>query len=359
MRITDYSILTSSGNLDETLNDILLDRDNFTETDEFKEYNVHKVGKVDVDVSAYPSSRYSRSAQLALKAMETIDTDMLLRRYAPEEIMVIVGTGVGGMDESEGAAERTLQGKKPSPTFIPKALGNSIAYHICQRYGFKGGSYSIGSACASSAHALALAVKELEYSFHPIECVIVVGVEGSLGRLGIGGFTALRALATGPDASSIPFDERRSGFIMSEGAGVIVLEGTKAWDDGLAKIRGINMNTDTAEITQGTLDAYTDAIDFHWRDDLGLDIFIKAHATSTPKGDELEAEAINLVYDKERVTIFAPKKHIGHTLGASGVIETILSLEYVQRINHKSKYVISNSFGFGGTNISLLIERGD
>ena len=356
MYITDYSLLTPLGNLKETMKGIKKKEKNFSTIEDYSDFKIYKFGKVNADVSEYPDSQHARCSQLAMKAMESIDTKRLQKVYEPHEIAVIVGTGVGGMEETEAAHRRVLNGRRPAPNFIPKALASSIPYHVAQKYNFLGGNYTVGSACASGAHAIRTAYLELLRAASQIQAVVVIATESAICGIGVGGFASMRALAKGRDADSVPFSEDRSGFVMSEGCGVMVLESCpRDAKDEKGYIVDTQMNTDTAEITQGTSKAYQDVIDFTWYDNVDKPL-IKAHATSTPMGDEVELEAIQKVYGK-KARIFAPKEYLGHTLGASGVIEAVTALEYAKIMRYTNDHIVSNSFGFGGTNISLLLRR--
>ena len=313
---------------------------------------------------------------------------------------VLIGSGIGGLetiyDSSLLLAERGA--RRLSPFFIPSALINLISGQVSIRHGLKGPNHAVVTACSTGAHAIGDAARLIKYG--DADVMVAGGAEAAVCRLGIAGFCALRALSTGyndtPAEASRPWDSGRDGFVMGEGAGVVVLEeyehakarGAKIY----AEIKGYGLSGDAYHITAPAEDG-----DGGYRSmsaalrDARLDIeaidYINAHGTSTPLGDIIELNAVTKLYggDKSKINMSSTKSSIGHLLGASGAVEAIFSIlavmhdtlpptrnldtpsEEAQGINlvaheaqsHKVRNVLSNSFGFGGTNASLIFGKLD
>ena len=313
---------------------------------------------------------------------------------------VLIGSGIGGLetiyDSSLLLAERGA--RRLSPFFIPSALINLISGQVSIRHGLKGPNHAVVTACSTGAHAIGDAARLIKYG--DADLMVAGGAEAAVCRLGIAGFCAMRALSTGyndaPEQSSRPWDSGRDGFVMGEGAGVVVLEeyehakarGAKIY----AEIKGYGLSGDAYHITAPAEDG-----DGGYRSmsaalrDARLDIeaidYINAHGTSTPLGDIIELNAVTKLYggDKSKINMSSTKSSIGHLLGASGAVEAIFSIlavmhdtlpptrnldapsEEAQGINlvaheaqsHKVRNVLSNSFGFGGTNASLIFGKLD
>ena len=313
---------------------------------------------------------------------------------------VLIGSGIGGLetiyDSSLLLAERGA--RRLSPFFIPSALINLISGQVSIRHGLKGPNHAVVTACSTGAHAIGDAARLIKYG--DADLMVAGGAEAAVCRLGIAGFCALRALSTRyndtPTKASRPWDSGRDGFVMGEGAGVVVLEeyehakvrGAKIY----AEIKGYGLSGDAYHITAPAEDG-----DGGYRSmsaalrDARLDIeaidYINAHGTSTPLGDIIELNAVTRLYggDKSKINMSSTKSSIGHLLGASGAVEAIFSIlavmhdtlpptrnldapsEEAQGINlvaheaqsHKVRNVLSNSFGFGGTNASLIFGKLD
>ena len=313
---------------------------------------------------------------------------------------VLIGSGIGGLetiyDSSLLLAERGA--RRLSPFFIPSALINLISGQVSIRHGLKGPNHAVVTACSTGAHAIGDAARLIKYG--DADLMVAGGAEAAVCRLGIAGFCALRALSTGyndtPAEASRPWDSGRDGFVMGEGAGVVVLEeyehakarGAKIY----AEIKGYGLSGDAYHITAPAEDG-----DGGYRSmsaalrDARLDIeaidYINAHGTSTPLGDIIELNAVTKLYggDKSKINMSSTKSSIGHLLGASGAVEAIFSIlavmhdtlpptrnldtpsEEAQGINlvaheaqsRKVRNVLSNSFGFGGTNASLIFGKLD
>ena len=313
---------------------------------------------------------------------------------------VILGSGIGGLETIANTTE-LLNSKGPrkvSPFFIPSALINLLSGQVSIRYGFKGPNHSVVTACSTGAHAIGDASRIIKYG--DADVMIAGGAEAACCRIGMAGFAAARALSTNfndqPSSSSRPWDQQRDGFVMGEGAGVVVLEernhalarGAKIY----AEIKGYGMSGDAHHITapadngDGGFRAMQSAlIDANIKNS-EID-YINAHGTSTPLGDMIELKAIGRLLEdnSSKTSISSTKSATGHLLGAAGAIEAIFSiLSIVNQIvpptnnlinpDEKSagfdlvpikakkriiKNVLSNSFGFGGTNASLLFGSSD
>jgi 3-oxoacyl-[acyl-carrier-protein] synthase II len=309
---------------------------------------------------------------------------------------VYVASGIGGFDVIEREHTKYMQGGpgKISPFFIPASIVNLASGHVSIRYGAKGPNSATATACSASAHAIGDAYKIIQRC--DAEVMIAGGSEAAITPMGVGGFAAMRALSTrndDPEHASRPFDAERDGFIVGEGAGILILESLDfAQHRGakiLAEIVGYGMSGDAYHITQPaeegdggyrvTLAALKDAKIAPA--DVG---YVNAHGTSTPLGDAIETMALKHVFGENatKVPISSTKSMTGHLLGGAGGLEAGISvlalrdqilpptinyehpdpacdLDYIP--NHARKasveYALSNSFGFGGTNASLLFKR--
>ena len=313
---------------------------------------------------------------------------------------VILGSGIGGLETIANTTEllNTKGPRKVSPFFIPSALINLLSGQVSIRYGFKGPNHSVVTACSTGAHAIGDASRIIKYG--DADVMVAGGAEAACCRIGMAGFAAARALSTNfndqPSSSSRPWDQQRDGFVMGEGAGVIVLEernhalarGAKIY----AEIKGYGMSGDAHHITapadngDGGFRAMQSAlIDANIKNS-EID-YINAHGTSTPLGDMIELKAIGrlLESNSSKTSISSTKSATGHLLGAAGAIEAIFSiLSIVNQVvpptnnlinpdkessgfdlvpikakKRTIKNVLSNSFGFGGTNASLLFGSSD
>jgi 3-oxoacyl-[acyl-carrier-protein] synthase II len=317
------------------------------------------------------------------------------RELAPR-VGVFIASGIGGFTTIEREHKALLEGgpRKISPFFIPSAIINLAAGQVSIRYGAKGPNSATCTACSASAHAIGDAFEIIRRN--AADVMIAGGSEAAITPMGIGGFGALRALSTRnqePEKASRPFDKDRDGFIVGEGAGVLILEeyerakarGAKIY----AELVGYGMSADAYHITapsedgDGAFRVMRAAIESAGVAPDVVD-YINAHGTSTPQGDQLETLAIKRCFGDHarRVAVSSTKSMTGHLLGAAGGLEagiTVLAvhdqiapptinldhpdencdLDYVP---HKSRpvritYALSNSFGFGGTNAALLFRR--
>ena len=313
---------------------------------------------------------------------------------------VILGSGIGGLETIAKTTEIMISKgpRKVSPFFIPSALINLLSGQVSIKYGFKGPNHSVVTACSTGAHAIGDASRIIRYG--DADVMVAGGAEAACCRIGMAGFAAARALSTSfndnPSISSRPWDQARDGFVMGEGSGVLVLEERQhAIARGAniyAEIKGYGMSGDAYHITapaetgDGGFRAMQAAVRDANLSSSDLD-YINAHGTSTPLGDMIELRAIRklLQHNIDNTSISSTKSATGHLLGAAGAIEAIYSiLSLVNQIvpptnnllnpdNETSgfdlvpihakkrsvKNVLSNSFGFGGTNASLLIGSAD
>ncbi len=312
---------------------------------------------------------------------------------------VMVGSGIGGLETIFDAALLVHQDKtkRLSPFFIPAALANLASGHLSIKFGLKGPNHSVVTACATGVHAIGDAARIIMWG--DADVMLAGGAEATVCEIGVAGFCAARALSTGfndnPTAGSRPWDKDRDGFVMGEGAGVLVLEeyehakkrGAKIY----AEVSGYGMSGDAHHITapaEGHDGAYR-AMKAALRNG-GLtasDIqYVNAHGTSTPLGDDLELEAVERLFgDHARnVAMSSTKSATGHLLGAAGAIEAIFSIlairdgvapptlnldepsrtSVIDRVakvaqQRKINVALSNSFGFGGTNASVIFRAVD
>ncbi|CAA7622084.1 beta-ketoacyl-ACP synthase II [Magnetospirillum sp. SS-4] len=313
-----------------------------------------------------------------------------------ERTGVMIGSGIGGLPNiADGAATLEKSGpRRISPFFIPAALINLVSGHVSIRYGFKGPNHAVVTACATGAHAIGDAARIIQ--FDDADVMVAGGAEGAVHRLGMAGFAAAKALSTGfndqPTKGSRPWDKDRDGFVMGEGAGIVVLEELEHAKKRGAKIYGevigYGMSGDAHHITAPAADgnggfrAMTAALKRAGVSIEDID-YINAHGTSTPLGDEIELGAVKRLFKDHayKLSMSSTKSAIGHLLGAAGAAEAIYSLLAmrdqivpptlnldnpsegcdIDLVPHKAKerkvrMALSNSFGFGGTNASLIFK---
>jgi len=314
-----------------------------------------------------------------------------------ERTGVLIGSGIGGLPAIE-AATMTLHEKGPrriSPFFIPSSLINLASGQVQIRYGYKGPNHAVVTACSTGAHAIGDAARLIMWG--DADVVVAGGAEAAISRLGVAGFAAARALSTGfndePARASRPWDRDRDGFVMGEGAGVVVLEDYEhAKKRGVriyAEVVGYGMSGDAYHITapapdgDGGFRSMRAALDRAEMDPSDID-YINAHGTSTPLGDEIEHGAVKRLFGNAagKVSMSSTKSSIGHLLGAAGAVEAIFSvlsivnnvvpptlnlenpsdgcdmdLVPLQAKERPVRAALSNSFGFGGTNASLVLKQ--
>lgn len=326
----------------------------------------------------------------ALEALENAGLDM--EKEDKNRVGVIVSSGIGGLQEMQEQIIRMHEKgiKRIQPMFIPKALSNMGAGNIALRIGAQGVCKSVTTACASANDAIGEAFRDIKFGYHNV--VLAGGAEATINEIGIGGFNALTALSTteDPTRSAIPFDKDRNGFVMGEGAGVLVLESLEhAQKRGatiLAEIIGYGSNCDAYHQTTPTPDGSgaAKAIRLALKE-AGIapeDVaYVNAHGTSTQANEKGESQAIVSVLGKE-VPVSSTKSFTGHLLGAAGAVEAIATIEamrhsYIPKTagtqelsddieanvvigdgqEAEVKYAISNTFGFGGHNAVLAFKR--
>ncbi|MCH8917408.1 MAG: beta-ketoacyl-ACP synthase II [Proteobacteria bacterium] len=310
---------------------------------------------------------------------------------------VIIGSGIGGLPAIAEASITLLEKgvRRISPFFIPSALINLASGHVSIKYGFRGPNLSVVTACATGAHAIGDAARFI--AFDDADVMVAGGAEAAVCRLGIAGFAAARALSTHfndtPERASRPWDKDRDGFVMGEGAGVVVLEeldhAKKRNATIYAEITGYGLSGDAYHITAPAADGnggYRAMAAAIKRAELNVEDvdYINAHGTSTPLGDEIELNSVKRLFGDHanNLSMSSTKSAIGHLLGAAGAVEAAFSvlalyngvipptlnldnpsegcdidLVPFDAKERKLKNVLSNSFGFGGTNASLIFTQ--
>ncbi len=310
---------------------------------------------------------------------------------------VMVGSGIGGLDGIRKSAENLKNSpRKISPFFIPSCLINLASGHISIKYNFKGPNHSVVTACASGAHAIGDSFRMIAQG--DADVMISGGTESACTRFGIAGFCAMRALSTNfndfPEKASRPWDKKRDGFVLSEGSGIIVLEELEHAKKRSAKIYaeiiGYGLSGDAYHPTapasdgDGGFRAMRMALKNANLNTIDIE-YINAHGTSTPLGDQIEFNSVKKLFSNntEKLLMSSTKSSTGHLLGASGAIEAIFSILSIrdgiapptlnldelsedcsginlvpnESIKRKISHVLSNSFGFGGTNVSLIFKK--
>jgi len=313
-----------------------------------------------------------------------------------ERTGVLIGSGIGGLPEIEKSAAvvESRNVRRLSPFFIPASLINLASGQVAIKYGFKGPNHAVVTACASGAHAVGDAARMI--MLDDADVMIAGGAESALCRLGVAGFAQARALSTGfndtPTKASRPWDKDRDGFVIGEGAGILVLEelehAKKRGAQIYAEVVGYGMSGDAHHITapaedgNGGYRAMQAAFKRAKLTPADID-YVNAHGTSTPLGDEIELGAVKRLFGDAayKIAMSSTKSAIGHLLGAAGAVEAIYSVLAIRNgvvpptlnldnpsegcdlnlVAHKAqerkvKHALSNSFGFGGTNASLIFS---
>jgi 3-oxoacyl-[acyl-carrier-protein] synthase II len=342
--------------------------------------------------------RLDRFTQFAMASASdaVADSGIDFSKEDPYRCGVVIGSGIGGLSEFEAQHERLLTKgiDKVSPFTIPKLMVNSASGHVSSMYGIKGPNFAVATACASAANSIGDALRAVQ--FGDADVMITGGSEAALTPMGLAGFQNMRALSfrtEAPQQASRPFDLERDGFVLAEGAGVVVLEELEHARSRGARIYGELMgygaSGDAGHITQpdeegrGAARAMKMALA-----DAGLAPeaiqYVNAHGTSTPLGDKAETIAMKKVFGGHagKLAISSTKSQLGHTLGASGGIELVIcaltlargviaptinlenpdpecDLDYTPKTAREAavKIAMSNSFGFGGHNASLVLGR--
>lgn len=341
--------------------------------------------------------RSSRFTQLAIgAATQAIEqSGIKIEKENPSRCGVNISSGIGGLDVIEAEHYRGIEKgfDRVSPLFVPSSITNMAAGLVAIRLGFKGSCTCVVTACASSTNAIGEAFRSIRDGY--AEVMATGGAESCITEFGIGGFTAMRALsqAKDPMRASIPFDKEREGFVMGEGAGILILEerehalarGAKI----LGEIAGYGVSCDANHMTapledgSGAALAMSSAIE-----DAGIEPweigYINAHGTGTPMNDRCETLAVKTAFGDHarKLAISSTKSMMGHTLGASGALETILTVKALENSiapptigyreydedcdlnivpgksqGFEGEYAMSNSLGFGGHNGSIVLKK--
>lgn len=338
--------------------------------------------------------RYTQFAMVAAKQAMT-DSGLLGLDEPRDRWGVIMSSGIGGIGTIENEKVRGMEKgyDRVSPYFIPMSIANMAAGHIAIEYGLHGMCTSVVTACASAANAIGESFRHIRDGYGDV--MVAGGAEAAITPLCMGGFTSLKALTTAADPAraSIPFDAERRGFVMGEGAGALILEeyehARKRGAQIYAEIVGYGANCDAYHITapspEGTGAEQCMRLAM---EDAGISPaevdYINAHGTSTKMNDSCESAAIRRIFgdDVKRVRVSSTKSMTGHLLGASAAVEAVITVEAVQKdfvpptVNYKVpdpecsldvvpgngypmkiNYALSNSFGFGGHNVTLVFRK--
>ncbi len=356
------------------------------------------------DVAAYMGPKDARSMDtfihygIAAAQQAVSDAGLpvgdALSEEAAHRIGCIIGSGIGGLPLIEDThAEYAARGaRRISPFFVPASIINMVAGHVSIRFGFKGPNMAVVTACTTGLHCIGEAARKIEYG--DADVIVAGGTEATVSPLGIGGFAAMRALSTrndDPTTASRPWDKDRDGFVLGEGAGVMVLEefehakarGAKIY----AEVVGYGMSADAGHMTAPNMDGPRRAMQSALRN-AGLNAdqvgYLNAHGTSTPLGDLNETQAVKAAMGAHasNIVISSTKSMTGHLLGGAGGIESVFTvmalhdqkcpptinienqdaecdLDYCANTARDLKVdvVMKNNFGFGGTNGTLLFKR--
>lgn len=364
-------------------------------------YKCHLAAEVkDFDAKKYMDAKAARRMELfcqyavAAAGEALADAGLDLEKEDPFRVGVSVGSGIGSLQAMEREHTKLLE-KGPSrvnPLMVPLMISNMAAGNVSIQFGLKGKSINVVTACATGTHSIGEAFRSIQYG--EAEVMAAGGTESSITPIGIAGFSALTALSASedPERCSIPFDKERSGFIMGEGAGIVILEelehalsrGAKIYGEvvGYGSTSDAYHITSPAEDGEGAAKAMEYAVA-----DAGIAkeeiTYINAHGTSTHHNDLFETRAIKLCFGEhaKRIKINSTKSMVGHLLGAAGAVEFItcvkeleegylhptvgyripdeeLDLDYCREaVTGEFKYALSNSLGFGGHNASILIKK--
>ena len=364
-------------------------------------YSVQIAGEVrDFDVTQYIAAKEARHMDtfihygIAASMQAVRDSGIDQAGLDPERVGVLVGSGIGGLPLIENTYKELLDRgpRRVTPFFVPASIINMISGHVSIEYGFQGPNISVVTACTTGLHAIGLAARLIEAG--DADVMVAGGAEATVSPLGVGGFAAARALSTrndDPQAASRPWDKDRDGFVLGEGAGVMVLEdydlAVKRGAKIYAELVGFGMSGDAGHITAPNTDGPRRSMLLALKN-AGVSTdqvqMVNAHGTSTPLGDKNESDAIKLAFGDHayKLVVNSTKSMTGHLLGGAGGVEsvyTVLSLHHQvcpPTINLQTPdpecdldycantarymridYALKNNFGFGGTNGSLLFKR--
>lgn len=343
-------------------------------------------------VDAKEVKKLGRFIQLGIKACKEAMSDASFGEFDPHSFGVSSAAGIGGLPNIQDSSNTLLERgvRRISPFFIPSALVNMLGGIVSIEHGLKGPNLASVTACAAGTHAISQAAKCIMLG--QVDKMLAIGAESTICGVGIGGFAAMKALSTrndAPELASRPFDGDRDGFVMGEGAGALVLE---SYDSAMARgakiyaeLVGFGESGDAYHITapslEGPLSAMRQALNMAG----GIKIdYVNAHGTSTPTNDKNETAALKELFGSDCPPVTSTKGQTGHCLGAAGAIEAVISimamrdgiipptinqstpdpdcdLDYVPNVARKAELnaVMSNSFGFGGTNGSVIFKKLD
>ncbi|GAB2718241.1 beta-ketoacyl-ACP synthase II [Halomonas garicola] len=404
--VTGLGLVTPVGNtVDRSWANIVAGKSGIAPIEHFdtEGFNTRFGGSIkEFDVSAYLNPKDARKMDLFIQygmvagAQAIADSGIECREDNAERIGVAIGSGIGGLpmiEHNHKALEKSGP-RRISPFFVPGSIINMISGNMAIQHGFKGPNIAITTACTTGTHNIGYSARTIAYG--DADVMVCGGAEMATTPLGLGGFSAARALSTrndDPEAASRPWDVDRDGFVLSDGAGVLVLEEyehAKARGATIyAEMSGFGMSDDAFHMTAPPVDGSGAALSMRNAiKDAGIDPsrvdYINAHGTSTASGDLAESRAIEQVLGEasSRVAVSSTKSMIGHLLGAAGAVEAVFSvlslrdqvapptinldnpqegcrLDYVPHTARDMRIdvALSNSFGFGGTNGSLLFQK--
>jgi 3-oxoacyl-[acyl-carrier-protein] synthase II len=404
--ITGLGIISPVGNtVSEAWNNVVAGKSGITRISHFDPtpFACHIAGEArGFDVSAYLSPKEARRMDtfihygMAAGIQAIKDSGLDLDRENRERIGVVVGSGIGGLPLIEETHDDYRNGgpRKISPFFVPGTIINMIAGHLSIMFGLRGPNLAIVTACSTSTHCIGEGSRMIEYD--DVDIVVAGGAEAAVSPLGVGGFASMRALSTrndDPAAASRPWDKDRDGFVLGEGAGVVVLEeyerAKKRGARIYAELTGYGMSADANHMTapcedgEGAARCMTNAMR-NARLNPDQIQYLNAHGTSTPLGDVAETIAVKRSFGEHaaKLAVNSTKSMTGHLLGAAGGIEAVFTalaihhqlspptinlsepgegcdLDYVPNTAREMKInaALSNSFGFGGTNGTLAFSR--
>ena len=361
-------------------------------------HSVKIAGEVKINLEDYFDSkelnRIDRFTAFALIAAKEAVESSSIDDEVKSKVGVIIGSGIGGIHTMEEQYSRLQKSpKRVSPFFVPSMILDIVTGHISIKYGFKGPNFAIVSACASANHAIGESFNRIKHGMNDV--IVTGGTEGGITPLSVAGFANMKALSKNSDhtTASRPFDRERDGFVIAEGAGILVLEeyehAIKRGAKILGEIVGYGATADAYHLTSPALDGNgaVDAMSSAIKDaNIGIDDvdYINAHGTSTPYNDKIETLAIKKLFKghAKNLLISSSKSMVGHLLGAAGAIEAIITIKSLQNsvipptINYKEPdpecdlnyipnesvkreidYGLSNAFGFGGHNATLIFKK--
>lgn len=399
--ITGMGVVSSLGNTTKTFfENITNGKSGISPITSFDTTNhpVKIAGEIKINLDEYFDSkelnRLDRFSAFALLAAKEAIEENIVNDALKSKVGVIIGSGIGGLHTMEEQYSRLQKSpKRVSPFFVPSMILDIVSGHISIKYGFKGPNFAVVSACASANHAIGESFNRIKYGMNDI--IVTGGTEGGITPLSIAGFANMKALTKNSDynLASRPFDNERDGFVIAEGAGILVLEeyehAKKRGAEILGEIIGYGATADAYHLTSPALDgagavqAMSEALRSANVNSSEVN-YINAHGTSTPFNDKIETLAIKKVFSKEFNDLFvsSSKSMLGHLLGAAGAVEAIITIKALQTgifpptINYNTpdpdcnlnyipnkaiekniNYALSNAFGFGGHNASLLFKK--